>query len=65
MRDALPRADVFIGVSEANLLSTQDVRSMAKDAIIFALANPTPEIMPAEAYAGGALIVGTGRWLGG
>ncbi len=61
LRDALPRADVFIGVSVANLLSTQDVRSMAKDAIIFALANPTPEIMPAEAYAGGALIVGTGR----
>lgn len=61
LRDALPGADVFIGVSVANLLTTADVRMMAKDSIIFALANPTPEIMPEEAYAGGALIVGTGR----
>lgn len=61
LRDALPGADVFIGVSVGNLLTTQDIAMMAKDSIIFALANPTPEIMPAEAYAGGALIVGTGR----
>jgi malate dehydrogenase (oxaloacetate-decarboxylating) len=61
LRDALPDADVFIGVSVANVLTARDVSTMAQDAIIFALANPTPEIMPAEAYAGGALIVGTGR----
>ncbi len=61
LRDALPGADVFIGVSVGNLLTTQDISTMAKDSIIFALSNPTPEIMPAEAYAGGALIVGTGR----
>lgn len=61
LRDALLGADVFIGVSIANVLTSQDVRTMAKDSIIFALANPIPEIMPAEAYAGGALIVGTGR----
>lgn len=61
LRDALPDADVFIGVSIANLLTSHDVSTMAKDSIIFALANPTPEIMPADAYAGGALIVGTGR----
>lgn len=61
LRDALPDADVFIGVSVANLLTSHDISTMAKDSIVFALANPTPEIMPAEAYAGGALIVGTGR----
>ncbi len=61
LREALVGADVFIGVSVGNLLTSDDVRTMAQNAIIFALANPTPEIMPAEAYAGGALIVGTGR----
>ena len=45
----------------ANLLDREDIKTMAKDSIIFALANPTPEIMPDEAYAGGAAIVGTGR----
>ncbi len=59
--DALRGADVFIGVSQANLLSAADIRTMARDAIVFALANPTPEIMPEEAYKGGAAIVGTGR----
>ena len=54
-------ADVFIGVSRANLLTADDVRNMAKDPLILALANPTPEIMPEEAYKGGALVVGTGR----
>lgn len=60
-RDALAGADVFIGVSKANLLTAEDVRTMAKDPIIFALANPIPEIMPEEAYRGGAAVVGTGR----
>jgi len=61
LREALVGADVFIGVSVANLLTRADIRTMADNSIIFALANPTPEIMPDEAYAGGALIVGTGR----
>jgi len=61
LKDAVKGADVFIGVSQGNLLTTQDVENMADDAIIFALANPEPEIMPEAAYAGGAAIVGTGR----
>lgn len=61
IKDAIVDADVFIGVSMGNLLDRNDIQTMAKDAIIFALANPTPEIMPEEAYAGGAAIVGTGR----
>jgi malate dehydrogenase (oxaloacetate-decarboxylating) len=61
VRDAIECADVFIGVSKGNLLSTDDVRRMADDSIILAMANPTPEIMPDDARAGGAAIVGTGR----
>lgn len=61
LKDALANADVFIGVSVANLLSQADIQTMAKDAIVFALANPTPEIMPDEAKAGGAAIIATGR----
>ena len=61
LKDAISNADVFIGVSIANLLTTDDVRTMAKDPIVFALANPNPEIMPEEAYKGGAAVVGTGR----
>jgi malate dehydrogenase (oxaloacetate-decarboxylating) len=61
LRDAIKDADVFIGVSRGNLLTAEDVRTMAKDPIIFALANPIPEIMPEEAKKGGAAIVGTGR----
>jgi len=61
LQDALREADVFIGVSVGNLLSTEDVRRMAGNAIILALANPDPEIMPEAAYAGGAAVVGTGR----
>lgn len=61
VREALKGADVFIGVSVENLLVADDIRTMAKDPIVLALANPTPEIMPEEAYAGGAAIVGTGR----
>lgn len=61
LQDALVGADVFIGVSAGNLVSAQDVRTMAKDPIIFALANPIPEIMPEDALAGGAAVVATGR----
>ncbi len=61
LKDALVGADVFVGVSMGNLLVADDIKTMAKDSIIFALANPTPEIMPEEAYKGGAAIVGTGR----
>jgi len=53
--------DVFIGVSKGNLLTKADVLLMKKDAIIFAMANPTPEILPDEARAGGARIIATGR----
>jgi malate dehydrogenase (oxaloacetate-decarboxylating) len=61
IREAIKGADVFIGVSVGNLLTADDIRTMAKDCIVFGLANPTPEIMPEEAYKGGAAIVGTGR----
>jgi len=58
---ALEGADVFIGVSAPNLLKAEDVSMMAKDAIVFAMSNPVPEIMPEEAKKGGAAIVATGR----
>ena len=61
LKDAIVDADVFIGVSSGDILNADDIRTMAKDAIIFALANPIPEIMPDEAIRGGAAIVGTGR----
>ena len=61
LKDVLFGADVFIGVSKGNLLSAEDVRTMAPDPVILAMANPTPEIMPDEARRGGAAIVGTGR----
>lgn len=61
LRDVLAGADVFIGLSSAGTLTGDMVRSMAKDAIIFAMANPVPEIMPEEALEAGALVVGTGR----
>lgn len=61
VQQALVDADVFIGVSIGNLLTAEDIRRMNRDAIIFALSNPDPEIMPEEAYKGGAAIVGTGR----
>tara|TARA_B110000037_G_C17120450_1_gene505616 strand:- start:2411 stop:3616 length:1206 start_codon:yes stop_codon:yes gene_type:complete len=61
LQDAIVAADVFIGVSIGNILTAADVRTMAKDSIIFGLANPEPEIMPEEAYKGGAKVVGTGR----
>ncbi|HMS29108.1 MAG TPA: NADP-dependent malic enzyme [Saprospiraceae bacterium] len=59
--DALKGADVFIGVSKANLLKEEHIRSMSPDPLILALANPIPEILPEDAYKGGAFIVGTGR----
>ncbi|MRX27821.1 NADP-dependent malic enzyme [Kangiella sp. HZ709] len=59
--DALKDADVFIGVSKGNLLTGDDIKLMNKDPIILAMANPIPEIMPDEALAAGASVVGTGR----
>ena len=61
LSDALKGADVFVGVSKGGLLSQDMVRSMANDAIVFAMANPDPEIMPQEALDAGAAVVGTGR----
>ncbi|MDR2540250.1 MAG: NADP-dependent malic enzyme [Candidatus Peribacteria bacterium] len=61
LQDALQGADIFIGVSKGNLLKAEDIHSMATDPIIFALANPTPEIMPDEAKSAGAFIIATGR----
>ena len=61
LADVVKGADVFIGVSAPGSLTQEMVRTMAKDPIIFAMANPVPEIMPDEAAAAGAKIIGTGR----
>jgi malate dehydrogenase (oxaloacetate-decarboxylating) len=61
LTDALAGADIFIGVSQPGLLTGDMIKTMAKDPIIFAMANPTPEIYPEEALAAGARIVATGR----
>ncbi len=61
LADAISNADVFIGVSKPNLLNAKMVRSMAKNPIVFAMANPEPEIMPEIALSAGAKIVATGR----
>lgn len=61
LAEAAAGADVLIGVSEAGAIPAEAVRSMAPDAIVFALANPMPEVMPAEAKAAGAAVVATGR----
>ena len=61
LTDALYGADIFVGVSAPNIVSAEMVASMNKDAILFAMANPVPEIMPDVAKAAGARIVGTGR----
>ena len=61
LKDALVGADVFIGVSEANIVTEEMVKSMNSDAIIFAMANPVPEIDPDLAKSAGARVVGTGR----
>ena len=53
LKDALNDADVFIGVSKGNLLTATDISTMADNAIIFGMANPVPEIMPEDAFAGG------------
>ncbi|MBN2641094.1 MAG: NAD-dependent malic enzyme [Victivallales bacterium] len=61
LKEMLVDADVFIGVSAPNMVTTDMVKTMAKDAVVFACANPTPEIYPDEAKAGGAKVVATGR----
>ena len=61
LQDAVRGADVFIGVSRGGILSGDDVKTMAADPIVLAMANPTPEVDPDEAHAAGAAIVGTGR----
>ena len=61
LAEMLVDADVFIGVSASHCVTPEMVKSMAKDPIIFAMANPTPEIMPDEALAAGAAVMGTGR----
>ncbi len=61
LADALRGADVFIGVSAPGIVSADMIRAMAKDPIVFPMANPVPEIMPEEALRGGAKVVGTGR----
>jgi malate dehydrogenase (oxaloacetate-decarboxylating) len=61
LEDVIKGADVFIGVSVAGALTKEMVASMNKDAIIFAMANPVPEIMPEDAKAAGAKVIGTGR----
>ena len=61
LADAMKGADIFVGVSAPNIVTPDMVRSMNKDAILFAMANPVPEIMPDVAKAAGAKVVGTGR----
>lgn len=61
LADMLIGADVFIGVSAPGAVTTDMVKTMNRDAIIFACANPTPEIFPDEAKAGGAKVISTGR----
>ncbi len=61
LADALAGADIFVGVSAPNIVTSDMVSSMNKDAILFAMANPVPEIMPDAAKAAGARVVGTGR----
>lgn len=61
LKDALVGSDIFVGVSAPNIVTAEMISSMNKDAIIFAMANPVPEIMPDIAKAAGAKVVGTGR----
>ncbi len=61
LAEMLVGADVFIGVSAPGMVTKEMVQTMARDAVIFACANPTPEIFPDEAKAGGAAVVSTGR----
>jgi malate dehydrogenase (oxaloacetate-decarboxylating) len=61
VHDVLKDADIFVGVSSGNVLDGSDIKNMNKDPAVFAMANPTPEIMPELAKEAGALVVGTGR----
>ncbi|MFY0593849.1 NAD(P)-dependent malic enzyme [Roseivirga sp.] len=61
IHEVIKDADVFVGVSKGNLLTQEDIKNMAPDPVIFAMANPTPEILPEECFLAGASIVGTGR----
>ncbi len=61
LADALRGADIFVGVSAPHIVTREMVSAMNKDGIVFAMANPVPEIMPEEAKAGGARVIGTGR----
>ncbi len=61
LKDALKGADIFVGVSAPGIVTTEMVEKMNKDSILFAMANPVPEIMPDEAKKGGARVIGTGR----
>ena len=61
LKDAIVGADIFVGVSSPGVLTQEMVKTMAKDPIVMAMANPVPEIMPEEAKAAGAAVVGTGR----
>jgi malate dehydrogenase (oxaloacetate-decarboxylating) len=61
LSDALEGADIFIGVSAGNILTKEMVKKMNKDAVVFAMANPVPEIMPEDALEAGVKIIGTGR----
>ena len=61
LKDAIRGRDIFIGLSAKNLLNSNDIKTMNKDSIIFAMANPDPEILPDEARKGGAKIIATGR----
>ncbi|NLY48064.1 MAG: NADP-dependent malic enzyme [Clostridiales bacterium] len=61
LKDAMAGADIFIGVSSPDVVTTEMVESMNENAIVFAMANPVPEIMPEAAKAGGARVIGTGR----
>lgn len=61
IQDALKGSDIVLGLSQANLLTSDDIKLMNKDSIVFAMANPSPEINPEDAIAGGAKVVATGR----
>ena len=61
MKEAIVSSDVFIGVSAPNIMNADMVKMMNKDAIIFALSNPDPEILPKDAKQGGVRIIATGR----
>jgi malate dehydrogenase (oxaloacetate-decarboxylating) len=61
LRDAIFGGDIFIGVSQKNLLNAGDIATMNTNAIVFAMANPDPEILPDEAKKGGAMVIATGR----